>query len=117
MLHSRFTLDTAAAIHSHPGKATNEAFVCEPLSADLPCNQTGAVIAKIENIFESITDSILNEKKELMIPLKTRPRRAVDRDDRSNNGNVSTKTSMRNITFPTNNLREAWRFSNSSRDR
>lgn len=108
MLHNRLTLDTAADVDDIPGHATNEAPLLATLNAGGPSNQAGAVIAKIENIFESITDSVLNEKNQLVISLKARPRSRAQRDE------AITKTSVRNITFPNKNPKEAWKFSKSS---
>lgn len=72
-------------------------------------SQTGAVIAKIEKIFESIADSLLNEQNSLIIPLKTRPRTKPARDKGSPED--STRSGIRNITFPNKSAREAWKFS------
>jgi meiotic recombination protein SPO11 len=75
-------------------------------------HQRGAVITKIEDIFESITDCILDEGKELMIPLKSRAKKknAANKDD-STQVNRSSNTETRNITFPSKSPQEAWKFS------
>ncbi|KAK6581907.1 hypothetical protein PZA11_005604 [Diplocarpon coronariae] len=69
-------------------------------------NQLGIVISKMEKIFESITDCILDEKKELVIRLKSRSkkRQVLDEND-SEAPEKSTK-----ITFPSKNAKEAWKF-------
>ncbi|OWP04320.1 hypothetical protein B2J93_9388 [Marssonina coronariae] len=69
-------------------------------------NQLGIVISKMEKIFESITDCILDEKKELVIRLKSRSkkRQVLDEND-SEALEKSTK-----ITFPSKNAKEAWKF-------
>ncbi|KAH8796899.1 Spo11/DNA topoisomerase VI subunit A [Hyaloscypha sp. PMI_1271] len=74
-------------------------------------HQRGAVITKIEDIFESITDCILDEGKELVIPLKSRAKKknAANKDD-STQVNRSSNTEMRNITFPSKSPQEAWKF-------
>ncbi len=75
-------------------------------------NQAGAVISKIEKVFESITDCILDEKKELVIRLKTRSKVKAIAEDGMNEGSSKTKKSeFRRITFPSKNPKEAWRFS------
>lgn len=83
-------------------------------------NQTGAVIAKIENIFESITDVLLDRSKEkknqFTIQLKTRSRaRKEDEDDEPGEENAeskrrSKKMEFRSVCFPSRNAKEAWKF-------
>jgi meiotic recombination protein SPO11 len=75
-------------------------------------NQTGAVINKIEDIFESIADCILDEGKELVIPLKHRPKKKnlANKDD-STQGDRSSNTEARYIGFPSKSPQEAWKFS------
>lgn len=75
-------------------------------------NQTGAVITKIERIFESITDCILEEKKEISIELKSRPK-SKQNPDRNQPGAVrgKRKSDTRTVTFPSKSPREAWKFS------
>lgn len=111
-LHNRLTLDTTAETDDNPGHTLNEGPARETLDAGGPSNQAGAVIAKIENIFESITDSILNKRNQLTIPLKVRSRSRVPRDKERKGRNP--KPGVRNITFPNKNPKEAWRFSKSS---
>lgn len=59
------------------------------------------VIDKIEDVFEQMTDAMLNEKSEISITLKTRRRVATDepREDRT-----------KRLTFPGKTANEAWRF-------
>jgi meiotic recombination protein SPO11 len=74
--------------------------------------QRGVVITKIEDIFESIADCILDEGKELVIPLKTRPRNiTVANKDDPTKINSSASAESRKITFPSKSPREAWKFS------
>lgn len=74
-------------------------------------NQRGAVIIKIEDIFESIADCILDEGKELAIPLKTRPKnKNIASQDDSTKVNRTVNTEARNITFPSKSPQEAWKF-------
>ncbi len=75
-------------------------------------NQTGAVITKIERIFESITDCILEEKKEISIELKTRPR-SKEKLDSNQSGSLrgKRKPEVRAVTFPSKSPQEAWKFS------
>ncbi|PMD60480.1 uncharacterized protein K444DRAFT_612629 [Hyaloscypha bicolor E] len=74
-------------------------------------HQRGAVITKIEDIFESITDCILDDGKELVIPLKSRAKKknAANKDD-STQVNRSSNSETRNITFPSKSPQEAWKF-------
>ncbi|KAK2623907.1 hypothetical protein QTJ16_006541 [Diplocarpon rosae] len=69
-------------------------------------NQLGLVISKMEKLFESITDCILDEKKELVIQLKSRPKRKQNLEE--NYREVPEKSTK--ITFPSKNAREAWKF-------
>ena len=75
-------------------------------------NQRVLVITKIEDIFESIADCILDEGKELVIPLKSRPRNKIvaNKDDPTKISS-STSADSRKITFPSKSPREAWKFS------
>jgi meiotic recombination protein SPO11 len=75
-------------------------------------DQRVLVITKIEDIFESIADCILDEGKELVIPLKSRPRnKIVANKDDPTKINSSTSADSRKITFPSKSPREAWKFS------
>ena len=75
-------------------------------------NQTGMVITKIEDIFESIAECILDEKKELVIQLKSRVK---TENQASHHESVVAKkkarSDVRNITFPSRSPQEAWKFS------
>jgi meiotic recombination protein SPO11 len=67
------------------------------------------VIAKIESIFSSFADCLLQDKGKLVIPFKIRPRgplNTVNLDPK-----VSQETKMRDISFPGSSPQEAWRFS------
>ncbi|TVY31925.1 Meiotic recombination protein, partial [Lachnellula occidentalis] len=75
----------------------------------------GAVIAKIEDIFEVMTDCMLGQKSELVIPLKTRrrkPKAASDGDsgDNAPSTRKKAKSDTRIITFPSKSPREVWKF-------
>ncbi|KAI9047190.1 hypothetical protein LZ554_008644 [Drepanopeziza brunnea f. sp. 'monogermtubi'] len=79
-------------------------------------NQLGLVISKIEDIFESITDCLLDEKKELVIQLKSRsksksksnkPQYEQDGGDGDGDGDGEREKSTK-ITFPSKNAKEAW---------
>lgn len=74
-------------------------------------NQVGAVITKIEDIFESLLDCITNENKCLVLHLKSRGKaghRTLDPITGTirNTGNAECKE----ITFPGKTQREAWKF-------
>lgn len=70
-------------------------------------NQSGAVISKIEDIFESIANGILNQKQELSIRLKSRQKP----------GTQDTKTQtaaakdLYDVRYPSRSPQEAWKFS------
>jgi len=72
-------------------------------------NQAGAVIAKIEDIFESVADSILHEKKELVIRLKTR-KRAKSGSSAPSDGVIKNGSDTKLIRFPSKSPQEAWKF-------
>jgi len=75
-------------------------------------NAPGAVISKIENIFEAMTDCILGEKKELTIQLKTRNKTKTKSDDaQSTKKKAKPNPETRTITFPSKSPQEAWKFS------
>ena len=77
-----------------------------------PSNQAGAVISKIEDIFESIADCLLDEKKELVIRLKTRGKPGTHIHDLLTSTIKSLPTSeARTIKFPSKSPQEAWKFS------
>lgn len=69
--------------------------------------QAGAVISKIEDIFESISDGILQEKHEVVISLKTR-RKPRKQNIRAQNGPAKEQNEVR---FPSRSPQEAWKFS------
>ncbi|KAH7330466.1 Spo11/DNA topoisomerase VI subunit A [Rhexocercosporidium sp. MPI-PUGE-AT-0058] len=70
-------------------------------------NQTGAVISKIEDIFESIADCILDGGKELVIELKSRSKSKAKSQE---NGDEEMTKRITKITFPSRNQKEAWKF-------
>jgi meiotic recombination protein SPO11 len=72
--------------------------------------QAGRVIAKIENIFESIADCILDQKKELVISLRSRPG-CKSKDSEEHTSNPKPKPEIKNITFPSKSPQETWKFS------
>ncbi|KAL2067544.1 hypothetical protein VTL71DRAFT_1969 [Oculimacula yallundae] len=84
-------------------------------------NQVGAVISKIEDIFESITDCILEERRELVIELKSRSKSNLKaqksetekvevelEEDEDEEMELRRRTTK--ITFPSRNQKEAWKF-------
>jgi len=74
--------------------------------------QRGVAITKIEDIFESIADCILDEGKELVIPLKSRPKKkTVANKNGSTKVNIAASNEPRKITFPSKSPKEAWKFS------
>lgn len=75
-------------------------------TTDLMRSQAGNVIAKIEHIFESLADCVLEKKEELVIQLKTK---TVATNRETDSGRFQGK--IRNITFPSRKSGEAWKFS------
>ncbi|OBT52587.1 hypothetical protein VE04_07047 [Pseudogymnoascus sp. 24MN13] len=79
--------------------------------------QAGEVITKIEDIFESLLDCIINEKKCLVLHIKSRGKKGGQTLDAAtgairNTRNVETKE----ITFPGKTQKEAWKFDIYYRD-
>jgi meiotic recombination protein SPO11 len=75
-------------------------------------NEAGAVISKIEDIFEAIADCILSEKKEVTIQLKTRKK--TGKQDQSSNSKAKpacSEADVRTIRYPSMKPQEAWKFS------
>jgi meiotic recombination protein SPO11 len=69
-------------------------------------NQAGAVISKIEDIFESIAESILDQKKEIVIRLKSR-QKPGNQKIANQNGPAEAQNEVR---FPSRSPQEAWKF-------
>jgi hypothetical protein len=75
-------------------------------------SSSNAVIAKIEAIFESLHDCILDKKKELVLELKTRRRRQDEKRDPINGTILNAPNyDTRRIRFPSLSPQEAWKFS------
>ena len=75
-------------------------------------HQVGAVINKIEDIFEGIADCILDEGKELVIPFKSRPKKKTTTDgDGSSQINRGLNSEAQKVVFPSKSPQEAWKFS------
>ena len=64
------------------------------------------VIARIEDIFEDITNSLLRED-ELNIPLRCKKHQFVTADELE----AELSSNLTNVPFPTKTPQEAWRFS------
>jgi hypothetical protein len=112
-LHNRETIDVGAGVDLDLENSImisiNEEVALEFSTAGRSSNQVGVVIRKIEDIFESIADSILNGRGELFIPLKVRPRQITH----EHNTGGGTKGTTQRVIFPNKNTRQAWRFSKS----
>lgn len=78
-------------------------------------NEPGAVISKIEDIFEAIADCILEDKKKLTIQMKTRKKPSTQAQSTTNE-RASGKSAevIREIHFPSKRPQEAWKFGKSS---
>lgn len=68
-----------------------------------------SVLAKIEAVFESMADVLLNERGQLSLNLMTRPTNQKQRLD-SNDTPTAPTESVQHICFPGKSEREAWRF-------
>lgn len=68
-----------------------------------------SVLAKIEAIFESMADVLLNERGQLSLNLMTRPTNQKHRFDSNDTATAPTE-SVQHICFPGKSEREAWRF-------
>ncbi|RDL38681.1 uncharacterized protein BP5553_03021 [Venustampulla echinocandica] len=80
-------------------------------SAADSCNQPGAVISRIEDVFEAMTDCIIGEKNELVIQLKSRSRTKPQADDSgATAAKKQSNLELRAITFPSRSPQEAWKF-------
>jgi len=92
------------ADHANKGASNRDTQVTRNINP----NQAGAVISKIEDIFEAIADCILAEGKELVIELKSRSKSKTQLREDELKGNGGK---LRRITFPSRNQKEAWKFS------
>lgn len=68
-----------------------------------------SVLGKIEAIFESMADVLLNERGQLSLDLMTRATNQKRRLDANDTVTAPTE-SVQHICFPGRNEREAWRF-------
>jgi meiotic recombination protein SPO11 len=68
--------------------------------------QAGAVLSKIEDIFESIADGILQQKHEVVIRLKSR-RKPRNQNIVPQNGTAKEHNEVR---FPSRSPQESWKF-------
>jgi len=75
-------------------------------------NQAGAIVSKIEDIFENIAGCILDGNKVLEIRLKSRGRKAATGRDAVTGPIKSLEDdAVRIIKFPSKSPKEAWKFS------
>lgn len=75
-------------------------------------NQSGEVISRIEDVFESVADCIVEERKELVIQLKSRggtKLRACSSQDTDTKKKPAAE--LRDVKFPSRSPQEAWKFS------
>jgi meiotic recombination protein SPO11 len=93
-----------------PGDALDLPASRETLASDVipgNPNQAGAVISKIEDIFQSIADSILLQKQELVIHLRHRQKPGYQ-NIVAKNGSAK---GLYEVRFPSKSPQEAWKFS------
>jgi hypothetical protein len=106
-LHSRLTLNDQGLGPDALELEQTQAQTLYPQSAS--SNQVGIVIAKIENIFESIIDNILTKKNVLTVQLRVRKKSKIcSTTDRQAD---ATEQATRTLSFPNKNPKEAWKFS------
>lgn len=102
----------------HKSSTKNATFILpiSDLSIAPNSQQAGAVVAKIEDIFEDITDCILGREKEMTILMKTRLKRpntsSQTRDHQGTSDTISTGR-VKSIKFPSKSVAECRRFSQS----
>ena len=77
-------------------------------------DRVGAVICKIEDIFESLADCVLDGKKEMIIELKTRKKRGNQGRD-AVDGTITDlgEGKVTSVKFPSRSPQEAWKFGKS----
>lgn len=77
-------------------------------------SQAAAVVSKIEDIFEKVAGSILDEKKKITMKLKTRGKQSATTTD-STTGAIRSMPDeeTRTVQFPSKSPKEAWKFSKS----
>ena len=77
-------------------------------------SRPGAVVSKIENIFEKVTGCILDEKQRVSIKFRTRGKASMTAKDPIT-GIVKTlaKDETKTVHFPSKSSKEAWKFSES----
>jgi hypothetical protein len=100
-----------AALRDEPCEAAGELAAQEFCFGQAISNQASSVISKIEQIFESIAESIL-EEKELVIEMKFRKKTGIkffDGGAELSQSNLPRET--RAVKFPSRNPHEAWKFS------
>jgi hypothetical protein len=86
------------------------------LSRTVNSSQPGAVVSKIEDVFERLAGCILDEKMKISIQLKTRGKQsAIGRDSTTGTIKSLPDEKMRTVEFPSKSAKEAWKFSRSSR--
>jgi hypothetical protein len=74
--------------------------------------QSGSVISKIEDILQQMVDCIIDERKELVLHLKSRTGSGVVFLDAASGAIKSSATmEARPIRFPGKTAQEAWKFS------
>lgn len=74
-------------------------------------SQAGEVITKIEDIFESLLDCIINEKKCLVLHIKSRGNNGRQTLDAATGAiRNTTDVETKEITFPGKTQKEAWKF-------
>ena len=83
-----------------------------PICLEVIPDRAGAVVTKIEDIFENVTGCILDEKKEMVIKLKTRCKQATKSRD-AHTGTIKSlpDDETRVVKFPSKSPKEAWKFS------
>jgi hypothetical protein len=74
--------------------------------------QSGSVISKIEDILQQMVDCIIDEKKELVVHLRSRTRSGNEILDVASGATKNSATmEARTIRFPGRTAQEAWKFS------
>ena len=101
------------------GTITNDDSATASISTSDPVKniQAGAVVSKIEDVFEEVAGCILDEKKKITIKLKTRGKQsATARDTITGAIRSLPDEETKTVQFPSRSSKEAWRFSESSKN-
>lgn len=88
------------------GDASSDAPLKDAPHDDLVPSGASNLVDQIEDVFESISKALLDERRQLRIRLKVRPRSSASQPDTR----LLAPSKYRDICFPGKTAAEAWRF-------